>query len=81
MAFILLDEIRGDFGVLCIERGCGREEVEDCGDDGERGCIYSKLNPRERWVVEEERDADVANMAVFECAVFRGIFFESHSAT
>lgn len=46
LAFVLMEEVGGDVGVLGVDGFGLDEEVKDCGEDGDGGCVCGDLHAR-----------------------------------
>lgn len=64
LAFVLVDEVGSDICVLGVEGFGLDEEVENCGEDGDGGCVCGDLHAGEERVVEDEGDLEVADVWV-----------------
>ena len=56
------------------------QEVQDRGEDGERGDVGGDVKPRKMGMAEEDRDAEIADVPVFKCAGDLGVFAERLAA-
>lgn len=65
MALILVDEAGCCLGGGWVKRVGLNEQVEDRRDDGERGRFGGQLHSWQVRVQEEERDVEVADVAIF----------------
>ena len=61
---ILWEEGRGDLGVMLIQGVGLHEKIQDGGDDGEGSCVGGDVHSRHVRVVENQRHAEVANVAI-----------------
>lgn len=56
------------------------QEVENRGEDGERSGVGGDVEAGDLRMAEDERDAEIANMPVFEGAGGFGVFAEGLAA-
>lgn len=80
LAFVLVEEVRSDVGVLGVEGFGLDEKVEDCGEDGDGGCVCGDLHAWEERVVEDEGDLEVADVWVLVGSGDGGVFLEGLAA-
>ena len=79
LAFVLLDQVGCNCGILRVEEGgCGKA-VKDCGQNGHSGSVDCELDPWSRGGGKVDGDSYIGNVAILEGVVSLWVFFECHS--
>src|SRR6478609_988748 len=79
LALKVVDEVGRNRSVVGIKGSSINKEVEDSRENGDRGYVGLVLNARNVWMVEGDRNPEIANVAVLVCTRLRRIFLEGLS--
>lgn len=80
LAFVFVDEVSCDGGVVRREGVGLHEEIEDRRQDGHGGCVCFDIDAWEMRVAKNYRDAEVADMWIVVGSGHFGVFFECLAA-